>query len=210
MLIGITDIGGSIKTVDIDDIVGMDDADDITSWTDAVAKALDLTGQKFGRLTGICRMGPDKHGKQTWKFACDCGGELVSVGSDVKSGKATSCGCYANEVRAENSRSNRDKIASARTKHGAAGKIPEYAIWKTMRQRCANPNCTDYPDYGGRGIAVCDRWSEFTAFITDMGRRPSDQHSIDRIDNDRGYEPGNCRWADDLTQASNRRPRGAA
>lgn len=206
---GITDIGRSIKAVDIDDIVGIDDADDITQRAHHVPKAIDLTGQKFGRLTAISAAGHDRHHKRMWKFACDCGGEFIAIGSDVKSGKTVSCGCYANEIRAKNSRDNRDKIASAKTKHGASGRLPEYAVWKTMRQRCMNPNCADYPDYGGRGITVTDRWSEFGAFIADMGRRPSDQHSIDRIDNDRGYEPGNCRWADDFTQASNRRPRGA-
>ena len=84
----------------------------------------------------------------------------------------------------------------------------EYQAWKAMRTRCANPNDVQYHRYGGRGISVAPRWDSFDNFYADMGPKPSATHSLDRIDNSKGYEPGNCRWADKLTQVRNRRPMG--
>lgn len=96
------------------------------------------------------------------------------------------------------------------TTHGRAA-TAEYRIWQHVKGRCGNPRDPSYPDYGGRGITVCDRWlSGFEAFFEDMGLRPSPRHSIDRIDNDKGYDPSNCRWATDKEQASNRRPKDIA
>lgn len=91
-------------------------------------------------------------------------------------------------------------------KHGHAGKhvkTSEYNIWRAMRARCANPKNPDYKSYGGRGISVCERWQDFSIFLSDMGERPSKNHSLDRIDNDGNYEPGNVRWATIQEQASN-------
>lgn len=165
---------------------------------------LNLTGQKFGRLTAIRFERVDIHGKRMWLFICDCGGNSVTVGSQVKNGKVRSCGCLRNEAAKQNAIAGANKIAKARTKHGLHG-IPEYFIWKTMRQRCNNQKNRDYPEYGGRGISVCNRWDEFENFLIDMGKRPTRLHSLDRINNNSGYFPDNCRWADATTQRLNQR-----
>lgn len=170
-------------------------------------KAVNFAGQTFGRLTGVADAGKDKHGKRLWQFRCECGGEITAIGSDVKSGKTQSCRCYADEVRGINARLYAGKIAEAKTKHGASGPngLPEYHVWKSMRQRCKNPNDKHFADYGGRGINVCRAWDDFKAFYADLGPRPSDNHSIDRIDVDGNYEPGNVRWATATEQRLNQR-----
>lgn len=89
-------------------------------------------------------------------------------------------------------------------RHGLANKHPLYATWKTMRQRCLNPKCKKFKNYGIRGIKVCEQWNDFEQYLKDIGERPTVNHSIDRIDNDGNYEPGNVRWALSTVQCYNK------
>ena len=154
---------------------------------------MDLIGQKFGRLIVIKKMANNKHRQSMWLCRCDCGKEKIICGGDLKNGHTRSCGCF-----------NREKI----TKHGHYQnnkKSQIYSSWDSMIGRCTNPNDRDYRNYGGRGITVCERWRKFVNFLKDMGEHPTDKHSIDRIDNDKGYCQSNCRWALPKEQARNRR-----
>ena len=148
-------------------------------------------GQRYGRLVAIECVNP--HGHAKWIFKCDCGRTLVAIAKNVRRGMTKSCGC----LHAEN-------VKVVNRTHGMSYSS-EHKIWEAMKRRCLNPNDTDYHLYGGRGIEVCDRWkNSFADFLSDMGRRPQGT-SIDRIDNDKGYEPGNVRWATASTQVLNRR-----
>lgn len=153
---------------------------------------IDLSGQKFGRLTVIERLFERKscgYRSALWLCKCDCGKEVRTYAGYLKSGNTKSCGCLHKE---------------AVTKHGFRH-LPEYNIWRGMLDRCYNTETAAYPRYGGRGIAMYDEWKEsFEAFYRDMGPRPSTDHSIDRKDNDKGYSKDNCRWATSEEQMRNR------
>jgi hypothetical protein len=140
-------------------------------------------GERFGILTVIEPAGKAKSGHMQWKCLCDCGKETVALGHNIRKGNTTSCGCRWRKHGQSNGNGGRPTST--------------YKRWGGILDRCTNPNNKKYHLYGGRGITVCDRWREsFTAFLEDMGERPSKKHSLDRYPDQNGnYEPGNCRWA---------------
>lgn len=153
----------------------------------------DLTGKRFGRLTVVSRA-PTRNKGTYWNCLCDCGNTKIINSGKLTSGNTRSCRCLDTEMTVKRS-----------TRHGLSHSSPEYIIWKTMRQRCNNPNSSSYSDYGARGIKICERWNDFVLFLEDMGKRPNSLHSIERVNNNGNYEPSNCVWATQLAQANNKR-----
>jgi len=167
--------------------------------------ALNLTGQTFGRIHVIDRAEERRH----WRCVCSCGTELVSDTTALRSGNTKSCGCLAREA------------LGRRRKHGESerGRVtPEFKAWLNIKQRCENPHERSFRNYGARGVYICGGWREsFAAFLAAVGRRPDDDHSIDRIDNDGAYTcgrcaqcaergaPMNCKWSTLSEQNCNRR-----
>ena len=163
---------------------------------------IDLTGCRFGILTAVRPSGRSDNRGVRWTCVCDCGNECENSAATLRCGRVASCGCRQGPY-----------------KHGGArrsGYHFMYDSWSGMRARCNQEGHKDYPSYGGRGVRVCSRWADFDLFLEDVGERPSNPSgwdkaapywSLDRIDPDGDYEPGNTRWATWTEQANNRRPR---
>jgi len=153
-------------------------------------------GMRFGFLT-VVREAMPRDRNRKFICRCDCGQERKVHLSALRHGLTTSCG----HVRADKARA---RYTHGETRGGRS--TPEYTAWGSMITRCENPNVHNYASYGGRGVRVCSAWrGDFAAFLAHVGRRPSPRHSIDRIDNDGNYEPGNVRWATTAQQNRNQR-----
>lgn len=159
----------------------------------------DMTGQRFGRLAVIKRGGSTPDGQATWLCLCDCGTKCFFSGARLRSGNVKSCGCL-----------RKDSTREQFLKHGKR-KTKLYGVWAGINKRCYNPRCKDYDRYGGRGITVCDEWRDNFQSFYDWAmangydeNAPRMQCTIDRIDNDKGYCPDNCRWADQKIQQNNK------
>ncbi len=162
-----------------------------------MGKIIDLIGQRFERLTVVNFVELSNQGAK-WECVCDCGNIKVILGKQLRRKSIKSCGCYKIDILIERS-----------TTHGQqrkGHKSPEHRAWRHMKSRCLNNNVYNYYNYGGRGVSVCDRWlNSFENFFIDMGVRPSNEHSLDRIDSNGNYEPSNCRWATTREQSRNLR-----
>lgn len=153
-----------------------------------------LEGQKFGRWLVLERSHANSHYSYFWSCVCDCGTRRNVLQKSLLSGLSRSCGCLKREVASETSK-----------KHGLSN-TKEYKIWAGIKDRCHNPDTPSYKNYGARNIRVCQRWLDsFEDFMEDMGERPSPLHTVDRINNNEGYFPSNCRWATRKQQQRNSR-----
>ncbi len=154
--------------------------------------SIDLTGKRFNRWT-VLRFMAVESGKSRWLCRCDCGAERKVAGTMLTRNRSKSCGCWRAEAMGNTAR-----------RHGKTYS-PTWKSWQAMHARCNYQCVNGYERYGGRGISVCERWKVFENFLADMGERPEGM-TLDRIDSNRNYEPGNCKWSTRSEQQRNRRP----
>jgi hypothetical protein len=157
----------------------------------------ELTGRRFGRLL-VLRFAGIRKSRTRWFCRCDCGKDVVVRADNLLAGETRSCGCYHLDMLRWRSRTHGDTVGYKLSK--------EYRVWMNMKGRCLYSKHTSYKNYGGRGVRVCKRWlNSFEDFLADVGRAPGPEYTIDRIDNDGNYEPGNVRWATWAQQTNNKR-----
>lgn len=159
-----------------------------------MSRVIDLAGQTYGRLTVLSRS--PRSGRAYWNCICECGGSASVLGKSLRRGDTRSCGCIQKET-----------IAKRNFRHGlGAERSKEYRCWLHIKGRCLNPANAAFHNYGARGITVSVLWkNDFEVFLRDVGYAPSPDMTLERIDNDKGYEPGNVVWADRKTQNRNTR-----
>lgn len=162
-----------------------------------MSHAINLINKTFGQLLVISPDGKSSSGCSLWKCKCDCGNYTAVIHSRLVNGNTKSCGCLQRKTASE-----------INTTHGHTKKqkwSKQYRTWINISQRCTNPNQGNYHLYGGRGITMCERWRKFENFLDDMGKPPTARHQIDRINNNEGYSPTNCRWATPEQNGRNKR-----